>query len=75
MDSHNEVSVLCTYAGSSVFYSFIERIGISTGYQDHLRCLLLSAEQGCSPKKKWGGRLKQDLDKDLQLRRILFLLY
>jgi len=31
--------------------------------------------QGCSPKKKLGGRLKQDLDKDLQLHRILILLY
>ena len=35
----------------------------------------LLAFQGCSPKKKWGGRLKQDLDKDLQLHRILILLY
>jgi len=26
-------------------------------------------------KKKWGGRLKKDLDKDLQLHRILILLY
>ena len=34
-----------------------------------------AAEQGCSPKKRSGGRLKQDLDKDLQLRRILILLY
>jgi len=31
--------------------------------------------QGCSPKKEVGGRLKQDLDKDLQLHRILILLY
>ena len=32
-------------------------------------------EQGCSPKKEVVGRLKQDLDKDLQLHRILILLY
>ena len=32
-------------------------------------------QQGCSPKKEVGGRLKQDLDKDLQLHRILILLY
>ena len=32
-------------------------------------------EQGCSPKKEVGGRLKQDLDKDLQLHRILIMLY
>jgi len=31
--------------------------------------------QGCSPKKEMGERLKQDLDKDLQLHRILILLY
>jgi len=30
---------------------------------------------GCSPKKEVVGRLKQDLDKDLQLHRILILLY
>jgi len=29
----------------------------------------------CSPKKRSGGRLKQDLDEDLQLHRILILLY
>jgi len=31
--------------------------------------------QGCSHKKEMGGRLKQDLDKDLQLRKLLILLY
>ena len=31
--------------------------------------------QGRSPKKEVGGRLKQDLDKDLQLHIILILLY
>ena len=31
--------------------------------------------QGCSPERELGGRLKQDLDKDLQLHRILILLY
>jgi len=31
--------------------------------------------QGCSHKKEVGGRLKQDFDKDLQLHRILILLY
>ena len=31
--------------------------------------------RGVVLKKKWGRRLKQDLDKDLQLHRILILLY
>ena len=31
--------------------------------------------KGCSPKKEVGGRLKQDSDKDLQLHKILILLY
>ena len=30
---------------------------------------------GCSAEKEVGGRLKQDLHKDLQLHRILILLY
>ena len=32
-------------------------------------------DQGCSPKKRSGGRLKEDLEKDLQVHRILILLY
>ena len=32
-------------------------------------------QQRCSRKKEAGGRLKQDLDKDLQLHTILILLY
>ena len=35
----------------------------------------LTFPQGCSPEKEVGGRLKQGLDKDLQLHRILILLY
>ena len=31
--------------------------------------------RGVVLKKKWGGRSKQDLDKNLQLHRILILLY
>ena len=46
-----------------------------TGDIDRLLPQRRAAEQGCSPKKRSGGRLKQDLDKDLQLRRILILLY
>jgi len=37
--------------------------------------VFLRSTQGCSPKKEVEGRLKQDLDKDLQLHRILILLY
>ena len=33
------------------------------------------AVHGCSVKKEVGGRLKQDSDSDLQLHRILILLY
>jgi len=36
---------------------------------------LLRYCQGCTPKKEVGGRLKQDLDEDLQLHRTLILLY
>jgi len=37
---------------------------------------LLRTIQRCSPVlKRSGGRLKQDFDKDLQLHRILILLY
>ena len=42
-----------------------------TGDIDRLLPQRRAAEQGCRPKKEVGERLKQDLDKDLQLHRIL----
>ena len=39
----------------------------------HVEFTCLAACHGCCPKKRSGGRLKQDLDKDLQLQRILIL--
>jgi len=35
----------------------------------------IAESRGVVLKKEVGGRLKQDLDKDLQLHRILILLY
>jgi len=54
-----------------------DAVSVERGWQRVWSALVardIHAHQGCSPKKEVGGRLKQDLDKDLQLHRILILL-
>jgi len=59
----------------SVGTIYISDIYISDIYPIFLTVIYADTEQGCSLKKEVRGRLKQDLDKDLQLHRILILLY
>jgi len=63
--SYDPVSAVCVFVANWRSIETSGRIKLAFGMGASFD--LPSLAEGCSPKKKW-GRLKEDFDKDLQLR-------
>ena len=69
------VILKCKPAIDGVTYLLACQYSLMSYFMLYYMWRINTLSQGCSPKKEVGGRLKQDLDKDLQLHRTLILLY